>query len=172
MSTEKRKTAGRAEKKPRVKATVAKQPTSKRSPKRTGRKAKLDELQQRRGTLYVCRSCVWSEAEREKDGKRQGTFLYEAIQSQLEKQALPDKTSIRGVFCLNGCKKPCNVSYRSMDKFGLRFSKLTTENAADVLSTLAAYADSPDGDLAEAEIPEAMRGKMSVRTPPIARPTD
>ena len=27
-------------------------------------------------------------------------------------------------------------------------------------------------DLADAEIPEAMRGKMSVRTPPIARPRD
>jgi len=183
MSADKKKPGRKAAKRPRAKAaaagkpakkTPAKQATAKpasaKKPKRTGRKAKLDEIQKRRGTLYVCRSCVWSEAEREQDGKRQGLFLYEAIQALLESQDQPEKTAIRGVFCLNGCKFPCNVSYRSTGKFSLRYNRLTPDNAADVLAALQAYADSKDGDIGDADVPASMRGRLSVRTPPTPLP--
>lgn len=117
-------------------------------------------------TLYVCRSCVWSEAQRERDGKRQGTFLLEAVQELISREPLPADTSLRAVFCLNGCKSPCNVAFRAPGKHGLRFSRLTPGNADDVVAFARAYWQSVDGDVPEPETPEAMRGKITVRTPP------
>lgn len=117
-------------------------------------------------TLYVCRSCVWSEAQREIDDRRQGEFLLEAIKQEIERVPLPQNTGLRAVHCLNGCKSPCNVAFRSPGKHGLRFSRLTPENAGEVLSFLGAYLDSEVGDVPETAVPEGMRGKLTVRTPP------
>lgn len=117
-------------------------------------------------TLYVCRSCVWSEAQRERDGRRQGDFLLEAIKQRIERTPLPKNSGLRAVHCLNGCKSPCNVAFRSPGKHGLRFSHLTPESADEVLSFFKAYRDSEVGDVPEADVPAGMRGKMTVRTPP------
>ncbi len=117
-------------------------------------------------TLYVCRSCVWSEAQRERDGKRQGEFLLEAIKQEIDGTPLPNNSALRAVHCLNGCKSPCNVAFRSPGKHGLRFSRLTPENACDVLSFLSSYRDSEVGDVPETEMPESLRGRLTVRTPP------
>ena len=117
-------------------------------------------------TLYVCRSCVWSEAQRERDGRRQGDFLLEAINQKIERAPLPQNSGLRAVHCLNGCKTPCNVAFRSPGKHGLRFSHLTLENAGEVLSFLGAYFESEVGNVPEADIPEGLRGKLTVRTPP------
>ena len=118
-------------------------------------------------TFYICRSCVWSESARERDGKRQGTFLLDAVQALIEAEPLPAALRLRAVYCLNGCKSPCNVGFRAAGKHHVRFSHLTPENAADVLAYARAYRASADGDVPEHETPEAMRGKMTVRTPPV-----
>ncbi len=118
-------------------------------------------------TFYVCRSCVWSESARERDGKRQGTFLLEAVRDLIEADPLPETLNLRAVYCLNGCKSPCNVGFRAGGKHHVRFSHLTPENAADVLAYARAYQASAGGEVPEADTPAAMRGKMTVRTPPI-----
>ena len=118
-------------------------------------------------TFYICRSCVWSESARERDGKRQGTFLLDAVRDMIEAEPLPDTLNLRAVYCLNGCKSPCNVGFRAAGKHHVRFSRLTPENAADVLAYARTYQASTDGDVPEDETPAAMRGKMTVRTPPI-----
>lgn len=118
-------------------------------------------------TFYVCRSCVWSEAQRERDGKRQGTFLLEAVQELIDAEPPSEALKLRAVFCLNGCKSPCNVGFRAPGKHHVRFSKLTPANAEDVIAYARAYQASPNGDVADDDIPKAMRGKMTVRTPPI-----
>jgi predicted metal-binding protein len=117
-------------------------------------------------TLYVCRSCVWSEAQRERDGQRQGEFLLAAIKREITRKPLPENSGMRAVHCLNGCKSPCNVAFRSPGKHGLRFSHLTPDNATEVLAFLEAYRDSDVGDVAEEDVPEGLRGKLTVRTPP------
>lgn len=117
-------------------------------------------------TLYVCRSCVWSEAQRERDGRRQGEFLLEAIKQEIHRAPLPKNSAIRAVHCLNGCKSPCNVAVRSRGKHGLRFSRLTPENAEDVVSFLTSYRDSELGDVPQSEMPEGLHGKLTARTPP------
>ena len=118
-------------------------------------------------TFYVCRSCVWSESARERDGKRQGTFLLEAVRDLIEAEPLPEALNLRAVYCLNGCKSPCNVGFRSAGKHHVRFSHLTPENAADVIAYARAYQADATGEVSEDETPEAMRGKMTVHTPPI-----
>ena len=118
-------------------------------------------------TFYVCRSCVWSESARERDGKRQGTFLLEAVRELIESEPLPEALNLRAVYCLNGCKSPCNVGFRAAGKHHVRFSHLTPENAADVIAYAQAYQSSATGEVSEDETPAAMRGKMTVHTPPI-----
>ena len=118
-------------------------------------------------TFYVCRSCVWSESARERDGKRQGTFLLDAVKDLIDADPLPETLNLRAVYCLNGCKSPCNVGFRSAGKHHVRFSHLTPENAADVIAYARAYRASATGEVPEDETPAAMRGKMTVRTPPI-----
>ena len=118
-------------------------------------------------TFYVCRSCVWSESARERDGKRQGTFLLDAVRDLIDADPLPKTLNLRAVYCLNGCKSPCNVGFRSAGKQHVRFSHLTPEDAADVIAYARAYQASATGEVVEDETPEAMRGKMTVCTPPL-----
>ena len=118
-------------------------------------------------TFYVCRSCVWSESARERDGKRQGTFLLDAVRDLIDAEPLPESLNLRAVYCLNGCKSPCNVGFREAGKHHVRFSHLTPDHAADVIAYARAYQASATGEVAEDETPAAMRGKMTVRTPPI-----
>ena len=138
-------------------------PTAKRAT-RSGRAAPSPA---KAATFYICRSCVWSESARERDGKRQGTFLLEAVQALIEDGPLPETLSLRGVYCLNGCKSPCNVGFRAAGKHHVRFSHLTPDNAADVLAYARAYQENASGEVSEEETPAAMRGKMTVHTPPM-----
>ena len=98
-------------------------------------------------TFYICRSCVWSESARERDGKRQGTFLLDAVQALIEDGPLPETLSLRGVYCLNGCKSPCNVGFRAAGKHHVRFSHLTPDDAPDVLAYARAYQASATGEV-------------------------
>ena len=118
-------------------------------------------------TFYICRSCVWSESARERDGRRQGTFLLDAVKELIDTEPLPEALNLRAVYCLNGCKSPCNVGFRSAGKHHVRFSHLTPDNAADVIAYAQAYQANATGEVSEDETPAAMRGKMTVRTPPI-----
>ena len=85
----------------------------------------------------------------------------------IEAAPLPGTLKLRGVYCLNGCKSPCNVGFRGAGKHHVRFSHLTPDNAADVIAYARAYQASPTGEVSEDETPAAMRGKMTVHTPPI-----
>ena len=135
--------------------------------KRTGRGTQARSSSKAPATFYVCRSCVWSESARERDGKRQGTFLLEAVHELIESEPLPEALNLRAVYCLNGCKSPCNVGFRASGKHHVRISHLTPANAEDVVAYARAYQASKTGEVSEDETPAAMRGKMTVHTPPI-----
>ena len=139
-----------------------------RSAERTARSPRANRSSGKApATFYICRSCVWSESARERDGKRQGTFLLEAVHELIEAEPLPEALNLRAVYCLNGCTSPCNVGFRAAGKHHVRFSHLTPENAADVIAYARTYQASASGDVSEDETPAAMRGKMTVHTPPM-----
>ena len=161
-----------AQKKPGEKGTAgsrARTRGARRPPAKRGTGSGRGRSPSARGaaTFYVCRSCVWTQTARERDGKRQGTFLLEAVRQLIEADPLPETLNLRAVYCLNGCLSPCNAAFRAAGKHHVRFSRLTPENAADVLAYARAYQASATGEVPEDETPEAMRGKMTVCTPPI-----
>ena len=158
-----RKPGKRGAARPRAGADKGRSGTSK-GPVRRGPAAKPAATP---ATFYICRSCVWSESARERDGKRQGTFLLDAVRDLIDAEPLPKSLNLRAVYCLNGCKSPCNVGFREAGKHHVRFSHLTPDHAADVIAYARAYQASATGEVAEDETPAAMRGKMTVRTPPI-----
>ncbi|MDD9990520.1 MAG: DUF1636 domain-containing protein [Rhodospirillales bacterium] len=163
MATRKQGKRGSAQTRSRKGAGKAR-PADARRTARAGRAAAASAAP---ATFYVCRSCVWSESARERDGKRQGTFLLEAVRDLIEAEPLPEALNLRAVYCLNGCKSPCNVGFRSAGKHHVRFSHLTPENATDVIAYARAYQANATGEVSEDETPAAMRGKMTVHTPPI-----
>ncbi len=118
--------------------------------------------------MYVCRSCVWSEAEREIDGKRQGTFLAEAIEARLA-EAGENGVAMRVVFCLGGCRHPCNVAYRCPGKTALRFNRLTPDDAQALIEFAHVYAASATGEVPPETRSAALRGNLIVRVPPPPR---
>ena len=112
--------------------------------------------------MYVCRSCVWSEAEREIDGKRQGVFLVDAIEGRLGGQDRGG-VAMRVVFCLGGCRNPCNVAFRCPGKTALRFNRLTPEDAGALIDFAQLYAASATGEVPPEARPVALRENLVVR---------
>ncbi|MBR71692.1 MAG: hypothetical protein CMM30_01970 [Rhodospirillaceae bacterium] len=130
-------------------------------------RTKMPSSQLVRNIMYVCRSCVWSETNREINGMRQGAVLLEKIKDITKTNSLPEAIDLRGVFCLNGCLSPCNISFRAKDKYTIRFSGLSPNDAANILIVAKLYSDSSNGNLKEEDIPKQLKGKISVRTPPL-----
>ena len=93
--------------------------------------------------------------------------MLEAVRDLIDAESLPETLNLRAVYCLNGCKSPCNVGFRSAGKHHVRFSHLTPDNAADVIAYARAYQANATGEVSEDETPAAMRSKMTVCTPPI-----
>ena len=143
-------------------AAKPKQAAAARSSRRVGRGAE----HKTRHTMYVCRSCVWTEAQREIDGKRQGVFLIEEMEKLLPKWAYQDKVTFRVVYCLGGCRNPCNVGFRSPGKYFLRFNKLAPDDAQALLDFAELYHDSKEGDPPAEDRPERLKDALVVRVPP------
>ena len=125
--------------------------------------------------LYVCTTCVRGlrlapgESSR---GQRLAGELERGLartsrrpSSRGDRDAAPRLRLIK-VPCLNGCLSACNVALRASGKYNLRFSRLQPGDAAAVLDLARTYLGHPTGDVPEAEWPEALRGKRTVRTPP------
>ena len=124
--------------------------------------------------LYVCTTCVRdlrlvpgesSRGQRLADELERGLNGGEGAEGDGGTGPDPRLHFIK-VPCLNGCLSPCNVALRASGKFNLRFSRLEPDDAGAVLDFARTYLDHPTGDVPEAEWPEALRGKRTVRTPP------
>ena len=67
--------------------------------------------------------------------------------------------------CLGGCPSPCAVALDAPGKWRVRLTRLTPDHGADILSAAAAYLHLPDGYLTDNELPAALRGRISARSP-------
>lgn len=111
--------------------------------------------------LFVCTSCV-----RDAVGvtESQGTRLARALRERLA--ASGGGLAIREVACLNGCRNPCNVGLRGARRWTYRFSRCTLADVDALLATARRYWTSAHGELPAAELPDALREKLSASTPP------
>ena len=127
-------------------------------------KKPLKDKEYVRNILYTCKSCPKSESV--DNTKKQGSVIFEKINEILAKNTRIKNLDTRGVYCLNGCLNPCNISFRARNKYTMRFSKLTLEDLDDIILFARAYSSSSDGNLKDHEIPAGIQSKISVRTPP------
>ena len=153
-------------KKPKQAAKRSATAKSSAKSKRTSRRVGAGAEHKLQHTMYVCRSCVWTEAQRDIDGKRQGVFLIDEMKKRLKKWSYNDKVTMRIVYCLGGCRNPCDVGFRSPGKFFLRFNKLTPDDAQALLDFAEMYYDSETGDVTSDKRPERLKDNLVVRVPP------
>lgn len=72
---------------------------------------------------------------------------------------------LRIVECLNGCPRPCTAALRAPGKASLRFSALGPEDAPALAALARRYAESADGEVADAALPAGLRARLTVHTP-------
>ncbi len=116
--------------------------------------------------LYVCTTCERGRplAPDEASG---GAALADAVERALaaERGGVAG-VGLRRVQCLNGCLNPCTVALRGAGKVSLRFSRLGAGDAQAVAAFATLYRRSADGRVPGAQWPAALRGRLTVRTPP------
>ena len=65
------------------------------------------------------------------------------------------------VECLNTCPQPCAAALREPGKVVIRFGRLGPDDAPALLAAAEAYAETENGDLADAAMPERLRAKVT-----------
>ena len=123
------------------------------------------ETSGRRDRILVCRTCPRyepppppGEAGR---GSRLAVEIYHLVQALSEK----DRPTVRAVNCLAGCKNPCNVAFDGPGKFRLRFSRLEVADAGLMIQAAMVYAGHADGNLADDQVPDLLRRRLTARSP-------
>lgn len=114
--------------------------------------------------VHVCRTCDRN-APPATTAARAGTALATTLRGLLATTPGAD-WDVREVACLNGCLKPCNVAFRGPDRYSYRFSRITPADLPQILAFGDCYWRAATGEVAEEKIPEALRAKLTVRTPP------
>ncbi len=118
-----------------------------------------------RHRLYICETCV-RDAALAPGERTRGQRLAAEVDDLLRHAGLGADFGFLRVPCLSGCRSPCNVALRAPGKYGLRFSRLTPDDAPAVVELATAYVHHPTGNLPESDWPDAMQGKRTVCTPP------
>jgi predicted metal-binding protein len=118
-------------------------------------------------TLYVCTTCKAGEVH-EDDANRPGALLHAAITAQ----PAPDGVQVVGVECLSACSQGAAVALSEPGKWTYVYGRMTTDNAADILTGAAAYAATPDGLVPWRERPVIFRKQSLARIPPFQMPLE
>ena len=114
--------------------------------------------------VYVCRTCDRN-APPGSEAAQAGSFLASAMRKLLA--ATPQANwEVREVACLNGCLKPCNFSFRGPDRYTYRFSRITADDLPQIVEFGGRYWRAAAGEVAGEKIPEELRAKLTVCTPP------
>ena len=98
---------------------------------------------------------------------RGGTRLAKEFMQRATEQS---DFSVRGVYCMSQCKRPCVVSFTAPDYFTYSFGDLDPEcpEHIDALFTFAEmYASAPEGFVLRNDRPEVLRAGILGRYPPI-----
>jgi len=117
--------------------------------------------------IYVCRTCDRN-TEPAPGQRRAGEALAANLREFLDADDEAD-WDVREVACLNGCLKPCNLSFRGADRFTYRFSRVTVADMPDIAAFGRAYWEVAGGEVAAERIPPGLRAKLTVYTPPRGR---
>jgi predicted metal-binding protein len=111
--------------------------------------------------ILVCGTCPRYLA-KARDEKTLGVALADEIMALLGSEAAGN---VRIVNCLAGCKNSCNVALTAPGKTRLRFSRLGLGDGQSIIKTAIMYAQCADADMSVEQFPEALRDRLSARSP-------
>jgi len=118
-------------------------------------------------TLYVCQTCKAGEVH-EDDADRPGARLHAAI-TALD---TPEGVEVVGVACLSACSQGSAVALSEPGKWTYVYGRMTTDDAADILTGAAAYAATTDGLVPWRERIVQFRKQSLARIPPFPIPLE
>lgn len=118
--------------------------------------------------LFVCKTCAFSQTERERDGKKGGECLLAALTELHETWNLQSEFTLQPVDCLSACSRSCAISFASPGKYTYLFGDLPVETSANaVLDCASLYFAAADGYLPWADRPQPLKNGILARIPPI-----
>lgn len=103
-------------------------------------------------TLTLCNTCQGADP-----------TLPQQLMDALAKEDLSAK--VQQVDCMSGCKRPQTLSLRQSGKTAYLFGEITSADLADIVTLVRLFADSPDGNFADARPLGALRMKAIARIP-------
>ena len=115
--------------------------------------------------ILVCRTCPRYEPPPPPGEAGRGSRLSVDIKQLVAALSEQDRLTVRVVNCLAGCKNPCNVALDGPGKYRLRFSRLEVADAGLMIEVAMAYANQADGNLADDQLPESLRRRLTARSP-------
>lgn len=119
--------------------------------------------------LFVCRTCARDEPCKAGRPSR-GSAFASRLRVLLQDSELVDRLELRVVSCLNGCPKPCNISFRGNGKRSVRFGGLEPGDEPAIIAFAQAYVSSRRGHVLAKEWDERLRAKPVSQVAP-ADPT-
>ncbi|MEG4349796.1 DUF1636 family protein [Microcoleus sp. LAD1_D5] len=119
-------------------------------------------------TLFICKSCHRSSAERPKNPPFDGTILVDKLNTLCAEQFPDNEVEIQPVGCLWACNHGCVVSVASPDKPTYLFVNLTPgESATALLDFMQLYIKSAKGNVVWKQIPELLQSAIFAQIPPV-----
>ncbi|WIY25628.1 DUF1636 family protein [Parasedimentitalea psychrophila] len=103
-------------------------------------------------TLTLCRTC-----------KEADPTLPDQLAEAISGAGLA--ATLQQVDCMSGCKRPQTLSVRQTGKTAYLFGEISTDDIGEVLTFLRLYAESPDGNFADARPLGNLRFKAIARIP-------
>ena len=120
--------------------------------------------------LSICTRC--RDGREDMHENRGGTRLAEEFMKRATEQI---GFSVRGVYCMSQCKRPCVVSFTSPDYFTYSFGDLDPE-CPSVVRALQEFAElfqnAPEGFVLRSDRPKVLRAGILGRYPPIKTNSD
>jgi predicted metal-binding protein len=119
-----------------------------------------------KNTLFVCKSCHRSSAERPEDQPSDGTLLLEQLNRLYPEQFQTNEFEIQPVGCLWTCDRPCAVAFSAPCKPTYLFTNLpASDSAAALLQFSKLYLGSNTGDVPWKQFPEALQSASIAKIP-------
>lgn len=121
--------------------------------------------------IFICNRCRISRKQKERDDRRGGDYLHEAVSLCINRLKIP--ILVKSVECLSACDRYCAVAFQGRDKVTWVFGDLPAEeddlgeSVTAIKEFAQRYLASKDGFFERKERPFLLQGGILARIPPL-----